>query len=303
MDFDFAFTGNADVLSFWRDESWSGEIRGSPVAGGLVSSGDMKDVFPIRAARWIAVALFLCLATAGVERRAQDFADGRVRCVVEADGGEALALATGFGMNAVLRTLPPPDGPATVTIRYIDPPPFYKRWLGAPAAHGWQSGDEIAVRPDSDGVKLAFRLAHEMSHWLVAKTHPRRPPLWLDEGLAQRIGTQAAAAAGRTEKRGLARTPPDGWEAHAHSLDALTALDVPPDAPDAAGAFYWQAERLVDMLCDRLGRDDFLAYLAILSSPDAPPWQAPLRERWWFNDADFEALARAIAPPPQPTAP
>jgi hypothetical protein len=229
-----------------------------------------------------------------------EFADGRVRCVVEAGGQDTMEMArtAALAMNVALRTLPPPGEPATLEIRLLSPPPFYKRWFGADAPHGVQHDDEIALLPEADGVKLAFRLAHEMSHWLVAKANPQRPPLWLDEGLAQRIGAQAAAAAGRTEKRGLARTPPDGWEAHALSLGELVGLDAYGDSPAAAGAFYWQAERLVDALWERLGRDDFLTYLSILSTPPVPGWQAPLRERWWFNDADFEALARAIAPQP-----
>jgi hypothetical protein len=229
-----------------------------------------------------------------------EFADGHVRCVVEAKGtgGEDLARSADLAMKVALRTLPPPDAPATLTIRLLSPPPFYKRWLGADAPHGLQHDDEIALLPEEDGVKLAFRLAHEMSHWLAAKTNPQRPPLWLDEGLAQRIGAQAAAAAGRTEKRGLARTPPDGWETHALSPDELAALDAYGASPEEAGAFYWQAESLVDALFDRLGRDDFLAYLSILSTPPVPGWQVPLREHWWFNDADFDALARAIAPQP-----
>lgn len=262
----------------------------------------MKAIFPIRPAFWLVAALLPCLAAAGTERSAAavyEFADGRVRCVVEENDGKSLSDAAMLGMSAALRILPPPEESATVTVRYLAPPPFYRRWFGASSAHGWQSGDEIAVRPDTDSVKLAFRLAHEMSHWLAAKTHPQRPPLWLDEGLAQRIGAQAAAAAGRTEKRTLARTPPDGWEPHAYTLSALTALDAPPDSPAAAGAFYWQAECLVDAIAERLGRDDFLIYLSILSTPPVPDWQAPLRERWWFNDADFDALACAIAPKPE----
>ncbi|MBR3583701.1 MAG: hypothetical protein IKO01_09715 [Kiritimatiellae bacterium] len=254
-----------------------------------------------------AAFLLCCQPAAEAEWRGGtvlEFAGGRVTCIVEEDGGDALAAAAGIGMAAALRLLPPPDAPATVTVRLLAPPPFYKRWLGGTAAapHGYQSGGEIAVRPESDRVKLAFRLGHEATHWLVARTHPWRPPLWLDEGLAQLVGARAAAAAGRTEKRGLARTPPDGWEACALSLDALASATAYGDSPAAAGAFYWQAERLVDALFERLGRDDFLEYLSLLSSPGAPAWQEPLRARWWFNDADFDALARTIAPT-QPMAP
>lgn len=232
----------------------------------------------------------------------QEFADGSIHCTIHTANSSISGLDSmaSLAMNTVLRTLPPPAKQGTLTIRFLAPPPFYKRWLGSDTAHGYQSGGEIAIRPESDNVKLAFRLAHEMTHWLVAETHPQRPPLWLDEGLAQRIGTQAAAAAGRTEKRGLARIPPEGWEKHALALDELTTLTDYGGSPDASAAFYWQAERLVDILFERLGRDDFLVYLDILSTPPVPDWQTPLRERWWFNDSDFDALARAIAPVPQP---
>lgn len=256
----------------------------------------LQSMRAARAARWC--ALLLAASVAGAYGAVAEFAGGRVRCEVQG-GGEELERMAALAMNTALRTLPAPEGEATLTVRLLPPPPFYKRWFGADAPHGFQSGGEIAVRPEPDNVKLAFRLAHEMAHWLVAETHPQRPPLWLDEGLAQRIGTQAAAAAGRTEKRGLARTPPEGWEKHALAPDELAALGDYGESPDAAAAFYWQAERLVDALFERLGRDDFLVYLDILSTPPVPDWQTPLRGRWWFNDADFDALARAIAPASQ----
>ena len=253
-------------------------------------------------ALWLtAVSLHPCAA--GQVGQSLTFADGRVACVIipSKQGGTddpELTDMANLAMATALRTLPLPPSPATLTIR-----PPYPRRLFFPAPVAAQRDDEIALEPEHDRVKLAFRLAHEMSHWLAAKAYPQRPPLWLDEGLAQRIGAQAAAAAGRTEKRGLARTPPDDWESHALTLDALTSLSDYGTTHAQSGAFYWQAERLVDELCSRLGPDDFRAYLSALSTPPVPDWQAPLRERWWFNDADFEALARAIAPHPQPTPP
>ena len=251
----------------------------------------------LAAALWLAAApLRPCAARQAVHPAV--FADGRITCVVlpaKPDGAfdSELIDMVSLAMATALRTLPAPPDPANLTIR-----PPYPRRLFFPAPAAVQRDDEIALEPGSDRVKLALRLAHEMSHWLVAKAHPRRPPLWLDEGLAQRLGAEAAAAAGRTEKRGLARTPPDDWASHALSLDALTSLEDYGGSHDRSGAFYWQAERLVDELFARLGRDDFLDYLAALSTPPVPFWQTPLRERWWFNDADFEALERAIRPKP-----
>ena len=251
----------------------------------------------LAAVLWL-VAAPLSPAAARQAVHPEIFAGGRITCVIlpsKPDGtfDSGLIDMVSLAMATALRTLPPPPSPATLTIR-----PPYPRRLFFPAPAAVQRDDEIALEPESDRVKLAFRLAHEMSHWLAAKAYPQRPPLWLDEGLAQRIGAQAAAAAGRTEKRGLARTPPDGWESHALSLDALTSLSGYGTTHAQSGAFYWQAERLVDELFARLGHDDFLAYLATLSTPPVPFWQAPLRERWWFNDSDFEALDRAIQPKP-----
>lgn len=283
---------------------------GNPVFPACRRSAILLRVIRFSPALRILLATALWLAAVPVQpctaRQADQplaFADGRISCVVlppkpgSALDPELIDMAN-LAMATALRTLPPPPSPATLTIR-----PPYPRRLFFPAPVAAQRDDEIALEPEHDRVKLAFRLAHEMSHWLAAKAYPQRPPLWLDEGLAQRIGAQAAAAAGRTEKRGLARTPPDDWESHALSLDALTSLSGYGTTHAQSGAFYWQAERLVDELCARLGPDDFRAYLAALSTPPVPDWQAPLRERWWFNDADFEALARAIAPHPHPTAP
>ena len=84
------------------------------------------------------------------------------------------------------------------------------------------------------------------------------------------------------------------------SVDELAAAfpDAAPADTGSAGAFYWQAEALVDAIRRRLGPADFAVYLGLLSVPGAPFWQLPLRERWYFNDADFERLSRQIRPTP-----
>lgn len=237
------------------------------------------------------------------------FADGRIRCIVETEpkGREPDAdflRMLSLSMKVALQILPPPQEPATLSIRLLAPPGLYQRTLALfkspPAAMQYE--DTIEVRPEGDIVKMAFRLGHEISHWLAARAAPVRPPLWLDEGLAQRMASRAAAAAARTERRALSRLTPEAIADHAMTLDELTSLDVYRDSPEVAAAFYWQAEELVGTLLDRLGKEDFLRYLATLSTPDAPNWQTPLREWWYFNDADFEALERRVMRPPAPPA-
>jgi hypothetical protein len=210
-----------------------------------------------------------------------------------------MVLATlPIAMKTALEHLGGPSEPARLKIRLQEPPPFYKRArsLFRVEAFASQAGDEILLHPGNDPLKLAFRIAHEISHWLVSKRHPVRPPLWLDEGLANGIAADAAERCARTLKQTVERPAPPRLGGHLYALEELTALQGYPRKPDRVGAFYWQAEALTTALRNKLGRDDFKVYLALLSTPGAPSWQAPLRERWYFTDWDIEWLARQIRP-------
>lgn len=229
------------------------------------------------------------------------FADGRIRCVITsaqptlpADFLPAISIA----MNVALEYIGAPSEPARLTIRLQPPPTFTQRfteWFRREAA-ARQQADEVQVREDADPLKLTFRLAHELSHWLVSRRYSVRPPLWLDEGLAQRIGAEAADTCARTRKQTLDRPRPPALDRNLHSVNELTALQAYPQSEARAAAFYWQAEAMVNALHRKLGAADFTAYLGLLSSPGAPPWQQPLRERWYFSDWDFHWLEQQIRP-------
>ena len=227
------------------------------------------------------------------------FAGGAVACEIVSKRDaipELVVSVLPIAMNAAIAHVGAPAESARVVIRLQEPPPFYKRAkaLFRAEAFAVQDGDEIRLHPGADPLKLAFRIAHELSHWLVSKQHPVRPPLWLDEGLAQLTGSAAAETMARTRKQTLDRPLPLELDSHLFSLDALTALETYPADAGFSGAFYWQAEALVDAIRQRLGPADFTVYLGLLSVPGAPSWQLPLRERWYFNNADFERLARRI---------
>ena len=231
------------------------------------------------------------------------FAGGAVACTVTSSKGDIPGLvleALPIAMNAALELAGPPPAAARLDIRLLQPPPFYKRAkaLFRAEAFAVQEGDEIRLHTGDDPLKLAFRLGHELAHWLVSKRHPGRPPLWLDEGLAQLSGAAAAETMARTRTQTADRPLPPELESHLYALDELTALETYPADTDSAGAFYWQAEALVDAIRRRLDPADFAVYLGLLSVPGAPLWQLPLRERWYFNDADFERLSRQIRPTP-----
>ena len=249
---------------------------------------------------WIGQALLPGGAQGAVVR--QDFAEGRIVCEITSsrDVPEIVSAVLPTAMKSALERIGPPAESAQLVIRLLDPPPFYKRAkaLFQAEAFATQAGDEIALHPGKDPLKLAFRLGHELAHWLVYKRYPQRPPLWLDEGLAQMVAAEAAETTARTRKQDLERPLPAKLAGHLFTLDELVGLRAYPTSAARSAAFYWQAEALVRALHGRLGTAEFSAYLALLSAPDAPNWQVPLRERWYFSDWDVNWLAEQIRPRP-----
>ena len=229
------------------------------------------------------------------------FAEGRIVCEISSrrEAIPELVLATlPLAMKTALETVGPPSGSVHLAIRLQEPPPFYKRLKAMFRAEAFavQEGDDIRLHAGSDPLKLAFRLGHELSHWLVCKRHPARPPLWLDEGLAQMVGATAADASARVHKQVVERSQPSELEGNLFRLDELTDLQAYPKSEARSAAFYWQAEALVRAIQQRLGPADFAVFLGELCSPQPPAWQTPLRERWYFSDWDMNWLAEQIRP-------
>lgn len=229
------------------------------------------------------------------------FAGGRIACEIVATRDavpERVLEVLPLAMKTALEHVGAPAEPARLTIRLLEPPSFYKRAkaLFRVEAFALQTGDEIRLQPGDDPLKLAFRLGHELAHWLAYKRHPARPPLWLDEGLAQMVGGAAADICARTSKQSLNRPRPPNLDQNLFALAELIALQAYPMVEPRSAAFYWQAEALVRAIHKRLGPAEFAVYLGLLSVPDSPNWQAPLRERWYFSDWDFTWLARQIRP-------
>ena len=233
-----------------------------------------------------------------------NFANGLVDCEIYPAGDspipDSLISTLSVAAKTALEHIGPPPQSATLVIRLQAPPTFYKRakTMFRAEAIASQVNDEIHLYPGTDSLKLAFRLGHELSHWLVYRQQPARPPLWLDEGLANWIGAAAAEACARPLSQTVQRPKPAHLDGHLFSIAELLALKAYPRSPAAVGAFYWQAESLVSALIKKLGPAEFKIYLALLSSPNAPTWDTPLRERWYFTDRDIEWFSRQIQPNP-----
>jgi len=235
------------------------------------------------------------------------YGDGRITCEIcpEEEGmSDEAATVLPVAMKVAIQEVGLPDAPAHLTIQLEGPPSLSQRIWGLFHAETFaiQEGDTLRLRMTNVPLNLSFRMAHEFSHWLVSKRYPARPPLWLDEGLANEVGGKAAAIIARTNSQKLERPKPAQLSEKAYTLEALTQLRGYPRSEARIAAFYWQAEALVQAIRKRLGDTEFAVYLGLLASPAAPDWQAPLRERWYFSDGDFEWLARQIQAPAQPPA-
>ena len=229
------------------------------------------------------------------------FAEGRIVCAISSrrEAIPELVVATlPIAMKAALEAVGASSGSVHLALRLQEPPPFYKRLkaMFRVEAFAVQEGDDIRLHAGSDPLKLAFRLGHELSHWLVYKRYPARPPLWLDEGLAQMVGAAAADTSARVHRQEIERAQPPKLEENRFRLDELTAMQAYPKSEARSAAFYWQAEALVRAIHQRLGPAEFAAFLGELCAPQPPAWQTPLRERWYFSDWDMNWLAEQIRP-------
>jgi len=187
---------------------------------------------------------------------------------------------------------PPPGTEAVARVRWSPPS------RGGDGVLGEARGGVIAVAADADPLKSAFRAGHELAHVLIGlRWGEGALPLWVEEGLAQLAGFRAAEDVGRTLSREARRVPPpEPWPDPAETA-ARTGY---PDNPPAIAAFYWQSAALVRAVHARLGPAVFDEWLAALARGEE--WTQPLRERWWFTDADIARILRQAEPNPPPAA-
>lgn len=276
------------------------ECGPQPLSGPIITMR-MRFIFLNPAIFLALTGLFAAPSRAQATSTNLTFADDQIACEISTrqEALPELVLATlPIAMKAALEAIGNPSEPVRLAIRLQEPPPFYKRLksLFRVEAFAVQENDEIRLHAGSDPLKLAFRLGHELSHWLIYKRYSVRPPLWLDKGLAQRIGATAADTCARVHQQDLGRPRPPKLDESLFRLDELIALQTYPTSAARSAAFYWQAEALVRAIHQRLGPAEFAVYFGLLCASDASAWDAPLRERWYFSDWDLNWLAEQIRP-------
>ncbi len=172
-------------------------------------------------------------------------------------------------------------------------PPLGARIFLVPADGGWAPlargdgfrpdslavnlGSEIFLKDDPDQSARPDRLAHELVHVALRGAHGPAIPLWLDEGLAGRLGLSISRAYRAARGRRLAGQWPGFDPDLVESLPSLTARTALPDDPRRAQAFYRASEVLVTMIEDMLPPAQWPDYVAEVAR--GADWRAALAHR------------------------
>lgn len=161
------------------------------------------------------------------------------------------------------------------------------------------AGGEIFLKSDAAQGGRPDRLAHELVHFVLREHFGADVPLWLDEGLASRIGVAVSRAyriqRGRRVNGAWPAVPVEALE----PLSVLTSRRTLPDDPASARVFYRAAEELVAIIEDRIGSAHLPDYVAeVVRGAD---WRAALDARLkgsaHLSDDIESVLRRQVAAP------
>lgn len=159
--------------------------------------------------------------------------------------------------------------------------------------------DEVFLKDDGEQAARPDRVAHELVHFVLREAYGDRVPLWLDEGLAGRVGLKVSRAYRAVRGRRVTGEWPGLPAESVEPLRVLTSRTALPDDPAAARAFYRAAEELVAVIEDRIGASQLPGYVAeVIAGAD---WRAALEKRvngTSLRGADVdEVVRRRVAAP------
>ncbi|MDF3129163.1 SHD1 domain-containing protein [Kiritimatiellaeota bacterium B1221] len=142
---------------------------------------------------------------------------------------------------------------------------------------------------DTDNSKAnAHILAHEMSHLVLNRFFVHRPPLWLNEGLAEwygNVGHSAFKGKKVDVEKGLGeiRSP--------YSMAALTSMQGYPQGDEEISRFYNTSQQVVGMLMLSKDQPTFVEFLKAITV-EGQSFRVPLSEV--YNIPDLQTLQRAF---------
>ena len=116
-----------------------------------------------------------------------------------------------------------------------------------------QVGSDIVLKVDAAQQQRLDRIAHELVHFRLREAYGDRLPLWLEEGLATRMGVRIARDFNNTKGQPVAGQWPAVAADDLLEPEVLLSYDHYPESPAAAQAFGRQAAELVELLSEKIG--------------------------------------------------
>lgn len=129
-----------------------------------------------------------------------------------------------------------------------------------------QIENEMYFKDDPEQNKRPDRVAHEVFHFLLARTFPSGMPLWLEEGLAIHYGWASAVKMNDQRELIISRQQPALDEKLLVSPEKLLTMKHYPVTEEHGRAFFRQSEELVALLVEKLGDENMAQFVRCMSS-------------------------------------
>lgn len=153
-------------------------------------------------------------------------------------------------------------------------------------------GREVYIRRAPEDRTQFVDLAHELVHLRLWQEYGSGIPLWLDEGLAEYVGWQVAAAYYLRHRelrlyRDFERIAEEQWL----PWDLFFALRYYPEDAERNRVFYRQSYQLVRYLNDRIGEDQLseLVRQVIAAQGDL---ESVVAQHWGWTEVDWDAALK-----------
>jgi len=156
-----------------------------------------------------------------------------------------------------------------------------------------QTGHDVLIRVDTNGVPRVDRLAHEFVHFRLRDAYGDRLPLWLEEGLATGLGVEMARLYRNTRDMELTGELPGVASDGALTAEQLFGQKGYPPTEDAAQAFGRQAAEMVAVLRARIGPARWPD--AVRTMAEHGDWRSALTSGYGIAMQELEQMASQAA--------
>lgn len=156
-----------------------------------------------------------------------------------------------------------PDGPFKIVL--ISDPVIWERcqklFPGQERIRSAMVGEWIFLFRQEGKAGDVSDLAHELVHLRMGQLFPRRPPLWLEEGLSLYLSREAAREYFHFQGLRVVVPPEKNVEEWPRTGIQISSLDAYPSSPGEIRAYYEQVRQLAQIFCENIPRHERSAFI------------------------------------------